>query len=50
MDDESKQESIENQTKGQIRKVFCLNCKNSTRHLVTVSLDKDGAAWNSYKS
>ncbi|MBJ7314258.1 hypothetical protein ACFOLJ_19520 [Rugamonas sp. CCM 8940] len=49
MEDESKEESIENQSKGQIKQVFCLECKRSTRHLVTVSFDKDGSAWNRYE-
>lgn len=49
MEDESKEESIENQTKGQIKQVFCLECKRSTRHFVVVSFDKDGSAWNKYE-
>lgn len=49
MDDESKEDSIENKTKGQIKQVLCLECKRTTRHLVSVSLDKDGSAWNRYQ-
>ena len=39
--------TVENQTKGLIKPVFCLMCKRSTRHLVSVSLDKNGSAWHS---
>lgn len=49
MEDQSKEVFAENKTKGQIRQVFCLECKRSTRHLVTVSYDKDGSAWNSHE-
>lgn len=49
MEDESKEVSVENETKGTIRQVLCLECKRSTRHLVTVSLDKDGSAWNRHE-
>lgn len=38
--------TVENQTKGLIKPVFCLMCKRSTRHLVSVSLDKNGSAWH----
>jgi hypothetical protein len=44
--DQSKEEAVENKTKGQIRQVFCLECKRPTRHLITVSYDKNGSAWN----
>jgi len=46
MASESKEVATENQTKNEILQVFCLECKRSTRHLVTVSYDKDGSAWN----
>lgn len=49
MNDGSKEESTENKTKGQIRQVYCLECKRSTRHLVAVSFDKDGSAWNRHE-
>jgi hypothetical protein len=33
----------ENESKGNIVSVYCIECKRSTRHLVTVSLDKTGS-------
>lgn len=38
--------TIENGSKGQIISVYCVECKRSTRHLVTVSLDKTGSESN----
>lgn len=49
MDDESKEVAVENKTKGNVRQVLCLECKRPTRHLVTVSFDKDGSAWNRHE-
>lgn len=46
MTDQSKETATENKSKGQILQIFCLECKRPTRHLVTVSLDKNGEAWN----
>jgi len=34
---------IENETKGKIVSIHCIECKRPTRHLVTVSLDKNGS-------
>lgn len=36
----------ENATKGKIVSIHCIECKRSTRHLVTVSLDKAGSESN----
>ncbi|MBX9349169.1 DUF4145 domain-containing protein [Chromobacterium vaccinii] len=38
--------ATENGTKGKIVSVHCIECKRSTRHLVTVSLDKTGSESN----
>lgn len=37
---------IENETKGKIVSIHCIECKRPTRHLVTVSLDKKGSENN----
>ena len=34
---------IENETKGKIVSIHCIECKRQTRHLVTVSIDKKGS-------
>jgi hypothetical protein len=34
---------VENETKGKIVSIHCIECKRPTRHLVTVSLDKKGS-------
>jgi hypothetical protein len=39
-------EVVENETKGKIVSTHCIECKRSTRHLVTVSLDKRGTESN----
>lgn len=34
--------AVENGSKGEIVSIYCIECKRPTRHLVAVSLDKDG--------
>jgi hypothetical protein len=34
---------VENETKGKVVSIHCIECKRPTRHLVTVSLDKKGS-------
>jgi len=38
--------TIENDSKGKIVSIHCIECKRSTRHLVAVSLDKTGSESN----
>lgn len=42
----TEKKATENGTKGKIVSVHCIECKRSTRHLVTVSLDKTGSESN----
>lgn len=46
MTDQFNETASENKNKGQIYQIFCLECRRPTRHLVTVSLEKNGEAWN----
>jgi hypothetical protein len=39
----TEKKSTENDSKGKILSIHCIECKRSTRHLVTVSLDKTGS-------
>lgn len=40
----SSEKSTENESKGGILQIYCLSCKRETRHVVAVSLDKNGEA------
>jgi hypothetical protein len=40
----SDEKTTENGSKGKIFQIYCLSCKRETRHMVAVSLDKNGEA------
>ena len=44
-----KKSTTENESKGEIVSVHCIECKRPTRHLVAVSLDKAGSEGNEYE-